>query len=461
MTTDHLASDPGYLFDAEHAVLGGIFLAPQCLDDLRDLITVEDFGRPLHRHIYAAILKASDAGAKLDPMNVVEIASQSIPLVDVLEIARGTPSAANVLEYAARLAEKSAQRRIEQIAGQLHMIAWDRSINHETRINRAEALLTQVSEVSAADTFDLDLATDCRNAVDALEARFNAGGEMQGIPTYYKDVDERLNGLVGPDLIVVGGRPAQGKTTVGMNMITNMALAGHGVLVFSLEMSRQQLMDRMICSVAGVNSKRYSRGLLEEGDWPLVSSAIARLKSAPMVIDDRSGITISRIRSKARKVHVAMRKRGGLRCILVDYLQIVQGTKKNQSTYDRVSEVSMGLKQIAKELNVPLIALAQLNRGSAERADKRPGLHDLKDSGQIEQDADIIMFVHRPEYYDPNTPQKGIAELITAKFRNGEVGTDYLASRLDMCRFDSLDVKYTPLSETIKPGRRRGPYDND
>ncbi|BBD80006.1 replicative DNA helicase [Aerosticca soli] len=420
---------PPHSIEAEQAVLGGLMLAPDALDKVADRLTEHDFYRRDHRMIWRAINELANKGMPCDAVTLGDWfeANDLAELVGgagyLIELANATPSAANIGAYADIVREKSVLRQLID-AGVAIAEDGYRPEGREVQevLEAAEQRVFQIAESGARGRKDVVSVRDAvKDAFRILSERYENKGQLTGISTGFADLDELTSGLQPSDLIIVAARPSMGKTAFSLNIAETAALRGKkAVVVFSMEMSASQLAFRLISSIGRIHQQRLRNGDLAEEDWPRVTNAIAILSEAKIFIDDTPGLSPAELRSRARRLH---REHGGLGLIVIDYLQLMQvpGNKENRAT--EISEISRSLKGLAKELNVPVIALSQLNRSLEQRADKRPMMSDLRESGAIEQDADVIMFIYRDEYYNKDSPDKGLAEIIVGKQRNGPTDT--------------------------------------
>ncbi|MBQ0795764.1 replicative DNA helicase, partial [Zhongshania sp.] len=391
--------------------------------------------------IYRAILKVRRLGDGVDLLTVAE----AIPDLHevggagyLAEIAANTPSTTNLLGYARAVKVKSQERAIIAAASAISESGYDTELSIDEKISAAQKLVMAIGETQA-ETALLETNSALKKWTDEIDKRYMGEG-AQGLMTGFKDIDKRTNGLQPADLIILAARPSMGKTTMAMNIAEHVAIDNRKpVLVFSMEMGGMSLWDRMGASLTGIPFDLIRRGKLRDDDWPKLSEGVSRAKNAPLYIDERAALGINQIQATARRLH----RKLPLSLIVVDYLQLA--TAKSESREREVSRISGGLKALAKELNVPVIALSQLNRDLEKRNNKRPMNADLRDSGSLEQDADLIFFIYRDEVYNDRSTQKGIAELICTKFRNGEIGTDYLATRLEYSRFENLIKPYAPV----------------
>jgi replicative DNA helicase len=423
---------PPQSVEAEQSVLGGLLLDNTAWDRVADLITVPDFYRADHRAIYQHIGELVENGKPADVLTVAESLERSGKLADIGghaylgSLAANTPSAANIRRYAEIVRERSIMRSLAVIGTEIADTAFN-PMGRDARalVDEAEAKVFRIAEAGAKARrgfVKIDpLLTETVERIDMLYSREDKN-EVIGLATGFIDLDKITSGLQGGDLIIVAARPSMGKTALAMNIVEHVALnLKKAAAVFSLEMSGPQLAMRMIGSVGRVDQHELRTGTFKEDDWSRLVDAVGKLNEAQIFIDDSAGLNALDVRSRARRLH---RQCGGLSLIVVDYLQLMSassGREENRAT--EVAEISRSLKGLAKELNVPVVALSQLNRSVESRQDKRPMMSDLRESGAIEQDADVIIFIYRDEVYNPDTQNKGIAELIIAKQRNGPTGT--------------------------------------
>jgi len=434
-----------FSIEAEQSVIGGLLLDPNRLDDVLEICTADDFYNIDNRAIFAAICDMGATGKTVDVITLSEKLNDSGELERVgglgylVEIANNTPSAANVKAYASILADRAMERRITDAGQRIAELGDNESIQVDDKLDTLHGELAGLERKDSAKEL---VGTDqvLKECLKTLDEK-HRGIFPEGVKTGFTAVDERFQWLSPGDLWVIGGRPGQGKTVFGLNICNNIAAAtGKEALIFSVEMPYQQLMNRMISATGGILAGRMKSGQLQDDDWNKLSAAVIRLKQMKLNICDTAGIDISRLKAIAR----SRARTGNLGVILVDYLQLVRD-RKYLKPIDIVSSVSVQLKEIAKMCKCPVIALAQLNRSVETRENKRPGNADLRESGQIEQDADIISFLYRDEYYYEDSPNKGMVEVITTKMRDGEVGRDVLASELQFSRF--ADLKYGSYNE--------------
>jgi len=434
---------PPQSVEAEQAVIGGLMLAPDSLDRVGDLLTEEDFYRRDHRLIYRAIRELSEKSKPFDAVTLGEwleannLADQIGGTGYLIELASTTPSAANIRAYAEIVREKSVLRQLIEVGTEIVNDGF-KPEGRESRevLSAAEMKVFRIAEQGSRGRADfVPLREAMKDAFQLLQERYENQGNVTGLPSGYQDLDEMTAGFQPSDLIILAARPAMGKTTLALNIAEFAALkTKKAVVVYSMEMSASQLAFRLISSIGRVNATRLRTGQLEDEDWSRVNMAIKMLSDVKIFIDDTPALSPDVLRSKARRI----KREHDLGLIVIDYLQLmtVPGTGENRAT--EISEISRSLKALAKELNVPVIALSQLNRSLETRTDKRPVMADLRESGAIEQDADIIVFIYRDEYYHKDSQDKGLAEVIIGKQRNGPTGTIKLKFFGEYTRFDNL-----------------------
>ena len=440
---EHLRVPPQSV-EAEQAVLGGLMLSPESYDRVGDQLDETDFYRRDHQLIFRAIKDLAERNRPFDAVTLgewFESQGQSEMVAGgayLVELATTTPSAANIVAYAEIVRDKAVLRQLIEVGTGIVNDGFQPEGRESAELlAKAEQEVFAIAEAGSRGRKDFTAVTDAmKDAFDVLQTRYAAGGAITGLPTGYVEFDEMTAGLQPTDLIILAARPAMGKTTLALNMAEYAAMKTRKpVAVFSMEMSASQLALRLISSVGRVNAARLRTGQLEDEDWSRISSAIRLLKDTRIFIDDTPALSPDALRAKARR----LKREHGLGMIVIDYLQLMQvpGNSENRAT--EISEISRSLKALAKELNVPVIALSQLNRSLEQRADKRPVMADLRESGAIEQDADVIVFIYRDDYYNKeNSPDKGLAEVIIGKQRNGPTGSVKLKFFGEYTRFDNL-----------------------
>lgn len=434
---------PPHSIEAEQSVLGGLMLDNQAWDKIAERLQEKDFYRPEHQIIFRTVAHLAHRGNPFDVLTLTESLKNNNELsnaggeVYLFDLARNTPTAANAAAYADIVRERSVQRQLISISNTIGDMAFTPAGRGSTELlDEAERRIFQIAEQSSRGSGPVRINSLLGKAVDRIDTLFHSNQAFTGLSTGYKDLDEMTSGLQPADLVIVAGRPSMGKTTFAMNIAENAAIKSKkAVLVFSMEMPADSLAMRMMSSLGRVDQHRVRTGKLEDDDWPRITSAVSILSEAPLFIDDSAALSPGELRSRARRV---FREQGELGLIVIDYLQLMQvaGFKENRTA--EISEISRSLKSLAKELNVPIIALSQLNRGLEQRTDKRPVMSDLRESGAIEQDADLILFIYRDEVYNENSPEKGIAEIIIAKQRNGPIGRVRLTFLGKYTRFENF-----------------------
>ncbi|MCW5577593.1 MAG: replicative DNA helicase [Dokdonella sp.] len=434
---------PPHSIEAEQAVLGGLMLSPEAWDRVADRLCVDDFYRKDHRVIYRAIEDLSNKSMPCDAVTLGDwfvannLADQVGGASYVIELANSTPSAANIVAYADIVREKSVLRQLIDVGTE---IAGDAFVpdgrSSKELLEVAEQKVFHIAEMGARGRQGfVPMRSAVKEAFQLLHQRYENRGSVTGLPTGFIDLDEMTAGLQPSDLIIVAARPSMGKTALAVNMAEYAALKTRkAVAVFSMEMSASQLAFRLISSLGRINQQNLRTGELAEEEWPRVTSAITMLSEAKIFIDDTPALSPGELRARSRR----LKREHDLGLIVIDYLQLMQvpGTKENRAT--EISEISRSLKALAKELNIPVIALSQLNRSLEQRTDKHPVMADLRESGAIEQDADVIMFIYRDEYYNAEGSEKGVAEIIIGKQRNGPTGTVKLAFLGQYTKFENL-----------------------
>jgi replicative DNA helicase len=439
--SDSGARVPPHNLDAEASLLGAMLLSRDAIADAIEIVTAEHFYKPAHAHIFEAVVSLYGAGEPADPVTVAEELSRAGLLEPIggagllVSLQASTPAISSAGKYARIVFEHAVLRRLIGVAGEIAEIGYSRPDDVTKAVDNAESLVYDVAQGRVSDTLaeirdllDLNL--------DRLEQLYERGDTITGTPSGYTDLDELTSGLQPNALVIVGARPAMGKTSFALGMAAHAAIeAGRPVLLFSLEMSQLELSQRLLCQESRVDAKNVRDGKLTEADWKKISHGVGRLAEAPIWIDDNPNLTIMEIRAKARRLKS---KVGDLGLIIIDYLQLMSGRSSAENRQVEVSEISRGLKILARELEVPVIALSQLSRGLEARQDKRPMLADLRESGSIEQDADVVMFIYRDEVYHPDTSDLGTAEIIVAKHRNGPTGSIRLAFLPHYTRFANM-----------------------
>ncbi|KJZ16309.1 DNA helicase [Marinomonas sp. S3726] len=436
---------PPYSVEAERSVVGGLMLDPNAWDKVSELVVSDDFYRPEHKQIFAVIAKLADESEPIDVVTIGEKLDKRGELEDVggmtylIEMAEATPSSANIASYADIVRERSVLRRLITTTNEISTRAFHpEGLTAAEVLDEAERKIFQIAE-GGDKKGGPRIASDILSAtVDKIDELYHQEGEITGLSTGFTDLDAMTSGLQKSDLVIVAGRPSMGKTTFAMNLVENAAMiTDMPVVVFSLEMPSEQLMMRMLSSLGRIDQTRMRSGQLLQEDWDKLMSAVKMLKDRKLFIDDTAGISPTEMRSRVRRI-AREHGDGKVALIMIDYLQLMQIPGYSEGRTNEISEISRSLKAIAKEMECPVIALSQLNRSLENRPNKRPVNSDLRESGAIEQDADIISFVYRDEVYNEDTPYKGVAEIIIGKQRNGPIGTCRLSFVGKFTRFEDL-----------------------
>jgi len=440
MDEEHgLARVPPHSEKAEQALLASVLTWPNTLGDLNGLVNADDFYRLRHQSIYSSIMELNDIGETPDLVTLSEHLKTKGTLDSIggmaflSELFESAATSANATRYAKIIRERSILRQLGTCGSEMIEASFTSDAEIEQILDSAEKSIFALSQRREKQDY-YGMHEMVHDAFDFIDKLYEQKGQISGVPSGFKDVDNLLTGFQKADLVILAARPSMGKTAFCLNMMTNAAIRHKiPVLFFSLEMSRTALVIRMLCAEARVDGNKVRRGFLSENDWPNLTTAASELSKCPLYIDDTPGITIREMRSKARRLSAEK----GLGMIVVDYLQLMDGgSAKAQSRNEEISAISRGLKALARELDVPVIALSQLSRAVESRTDKRPMLSDLRDSGAIEQDADVVMFLYRDEYYNKEKSESaGLAELIVGKQRNGPVGTIVLTFIQEYTKF--------------------------
>ena len=433
---------PPHDIEAEQAVLGSMLTDKDAVISALEKLKDEDFYREDNREIFSAIFNLY---SKSLPIDIVTVKSELVEMGSferiggfeyLAELPDKVPTTANVDRYIKIVEEKSMMRRLISMSNELIALGYDETEEVDNALDMAEKKVFALAQNKASKSY-FSMKEILATSLAELEKLYNQKGTLTGLTTGFTDLDFMTAGLHESDLIIVAARPAMGKSAFAINLATNAAIkAGKGAVIFNLEMSKEQVANRILCSEALVDSNKVRTGKLEDDDWMKIATATSTLSEAPIYIDDTPGITVMEIRAKCRKLK--LEKDIGL--VVIDYLQLVQGSgKKNSTREQEISEISRSLKILAKELNIPVIALSQLARSAEKRDDKRPMLSDLRESGAIEQDADIVIFLYRDDYYNPDSEEKNVAEVILAKHRGGSTGTVKLSWLPNFTKFGNLD----------------------
>jgi replicative DNA helicase len=448
MADDSLASLklPPHSVEAEQSVLGGLLLENDALDKIADILSANDFYRHDHRVIYEHISRLIEHSKPADIVTLAEALESTAQLAGVGGIAylgalaQNVPGSANIRRYAEIVRERAVMRKLVEVGSSIADSAFSPQGKDAAQLlDEAEAKIFEIAEGGSrsAQGF-IDIKTILPQVADRIDQLFQRDNpsDVTGIPTGFTDLDSMTSGLQPGDLVIVAGRPSMGKTAFSLNIAENVALdTGLPVAVFSMEMAATQLAMRMIGSVGRLDQHKMRTGRLEDEDWVRLTTALGKLNDAPLFIDESAGLNALEVRARARRLH---RQCGKLGLIVLDYLQLMSATRSGENRATEISEISRSLKALAKELDVPVVALSQLNRGLEQRPNKRPVMSDLRESGAIEQDADVILFIYRDEVYNSDSQDKGTAEIIIGKQRNGPIGTIRLTFLGEHTRFENF-----------------------
>ncbi|MHB1678629.1 MAG: replicative DNA helicase [Sulfuriferula sp.] len=436
---------PPHSVEAEQSVLGGLLLENNAWDRIADVINRNDFYRHDHKLIYQGITKLIEMGKPADVVTIGEALENLGELGNVgglpylVALAQNTPSAANIRRYAEIVRERAIMRKLVEVGTDITESAYNpagRSAND--LLDQAEKKVFDIAEAGARSQQGFleikPLLTQVVERIDELFSRANPS-DITGIPTGFADLDQKTAGLQPGDLIIVAGRPSMGKTAFSINMGENVAIdSGLPVAIFSMEMGGAQLVMRMLGSIGRLDQHKIRTGQLQDDDWQKLTYAVGKLNDAPIFIDETPALNALELRARSRRLH---RQCGKLGLIIIDYLQLMSAVSSGENRATEISEISRSLKALAKELNVPIVALSQLNRSLEQRPNKRPVMSDLRESGAIEQDADVILFIYRDEVYNPDSQDKGSAEIIIGKQRNGPIGMVRLTFLGEHTRFEN------------------------
>ena len=435
---------PPQNIEAEQAVLGAMLIKKEAIIAVQEILLPDDFYREAHRIVYEAMLELSGNDEAVDLVTLTEQLRKSEKLEKIgglpfiTQLANAVPTAANVTYHAKIVKEKAELRNLINAATEIAGAAYEDTDNVENIMDEAEKKILAVANRQNGGAFE-SMKSIVMRTFERINVLYESKGGLTGISSGFKDLDTLTAGLQKSDLILVAARPSMGKTAFTLNIASYVGLHGHSVAFFSLEMSKEQLMQRMLCSEGGIDASRLRTGQLDEGEWNHLVETADKLSRAPIYIDDTAGITVMDLRSKARR----LKAEHGLDLIIIDYLQLMQGrpSKNSDNRQQEISEISRSLKALARELDVPVIALSQLSRSVESRQVKKPMLSDLRESGSLEQDADIVMFLYREDYYDKETKKKNITEIIVAKHRNGPVDSISLFFQKEFTKFRDLLVQ--------------------
>ena len=430
--------------EAEQSVIGAMIIDKEAIAKVSEKLVKEDFYRDGHKIIYETILDMFKDDMPVDTLTLVE----RLKSTDMLERAGGVSyisdlstsmvSTANLTSYIKIVEEKSLLRKLIRASTAIIEDSYNKQDDVYSIVDSAEKKIFDIAERKSTSDFE-PLSDVLERGFIEIERLFNNKGQITGVGSGFVDLDSKTSGFQKGDMILIAARPSMGKTTFALNIAEHAALKeGKSVVIFSLEMSKEQLAYKLLCSVANVDMLKLRKGDLDDSDWENIARATGPLSKAKIYIDDRAGMSIMEMRSKCRRLKIEH----GIDLILIDYLQLMSGSSSAESRQQQVSEISRSIKALAKEMGCPIIALSQLSRAPEQRTDHRPMLSDLRESGSIEQDADLVMFLYRDEYYNKETEEKNVAECIVAKQRNGPVGTVKMAFFGQLSKFGNLDVVY-------------------
>ena len=432
---------PPQNIEAEQSVLGAMLIKKEAITQAQELLRPDDFYREAHRIVFETMLELAGDNEAVDLVTLTEALRKKEMLEKVggisfiTALANYVPTAANIVYHAQIVKEKSELRHLIDAATEIASAAYEATDDVKDIMDDAEKKILAVAANQTGGAFE-PIRNIVIDTVGRVETLYENQGGLTGISTGFRDLDRDTSGLQKSDLILVAARPSMGKTAFTLNIATYAALHGYTVAFFSLEMSKEQLVQRMLCSEGGIDSQRLRTGQLEDADWDRLINTADRISKASIYIDDTAGINVMDLRSKARR----LKAEHGLDLIVIDYLQLMQGRARSSSDnrQQEISEISRSLKALARELDVPVVALSQLSRSVESRTVKKPMLSDLRESGSLEQDADIVMFLYREDYYDQETERKNITEVIIAKHRNGPIGTIELFFQKEFTKFRDL-----------------------
>jgi replicative DNA helicase len=434
---------PPHNVEAEESVLGSMLLSKDAIADVLELLREDDFYRPAHRTVFRSVLDLYSHGGAVDAVTVAEDLRRNGALADVggapflHTLVAGVPTAANAAYYARIVKEAGVLRRLIDVGTRIVQVGYETPQDVERAVDLAESWVYQVAQGRVSEDYQ-SLRDVLTGTLEAIERLHEDHREMTGVPTGFAELDRLTSGLQPSNLIIVAARPSVGKSTLGLDVARHASVrAGVPTVVFSLEMSRTELVQRPMCAECTVDMQRLRTGRMEESDWTRLTRSLGRLADAPLYIDDSPGTTMMEIRAKCRR----LKQRHGLGLVVVDYLQLMQPSRRFENRQQEVSEISRSMKLLAKELEVPVIAISQLSRQTESRSDRRPMLSDLRESGALEQDSDVVLFIYRDELYDPESPRKGEADLILAKHRNGPTDTVTVTFQGQYSRFAPMAAR--------------------
>lgn len=443
MAQQDIEKVPPNNIEAEAALLGSMLIDQSVIPQAIEMLDELAFYKDSHRKIYAALIRLFDENKGVDLVTIIEELKKSGSLDSVggpsyvSSLASAVPTSANFVHYANIVKQKKLLRNLINAATQIVTDAYDPGQDVEAVVDKAEQLIFDVSQKKVSSRFSA-LRDVIKDSIETIDSLYQRKENITGLATGFRDLDIKTAGLQRSDLVIIAGRPSMGKSALASCIAEHVGvIEKQGVAFFSLEMSKEQLVQRMLCSHARVDAHKVRTGFLSQADWPRLVSAAGKLSEAPIYIDDTPGITVLELRAKARR----LKSQFDIKMIVLDYLQLMQGPARSENRQQEISEISRSLKALARELDVPLIAISQLSRAVEQRADHKPQLSDLRESGAIEQDADVVMLIVREEVYNATEENKGVADLIIAKQRNGPIGSMKLAFLGEYMRFDNLATR--------------------
>ncbi len=434
--------------EAEEAVIGAVMINPETYYDVAQFLRADDFYIHRHRWIWEAFVRLNERRMPIDFLTVSEELDQMGQLVEIggpaylTALVNNVPTSLHASAYGRIVEETSIRRRMITAANEIAKLAYHENMEVDTAMDEAEKAIFGVSE-RRLNTSLQPIQQVLSEYYDRIDRLANQEGEILGVPTGFIDLDRLLSGLQPSDLLIIAGRPGQGKTAFIMSVAKNAAQRNKHVAIFSLEMSNEQLVQRLLAQETGIDSQRLRTGKLKDEEWPLLAHAIEVLADTRIYLDDTPAITPLQLRTKCRRLHMEF----NLDLIVVDYLQLMQSGSRSENRVQEVSYISRNLKILAKELNVPVLTAAQLSRAVEQRADKRPVLSDLRESGSLEQDSDVVMFIYRSDQYEKETAKTNVAEIIVSKHRNGPVGSVELIFRPNLAKFENAATRRVDLTE--------------
>jgi len=428
---------PPHSMEAEESVLGAVMLSPDAANEALERLHPDDFYRPGHQSIFEAVTRLYDGNQPIDAITVADMLrrSERLDRVGGVEYLTGllerVPTTSNIAYYVRIVDEAASRRRLMRAGAEVGTLALQSDLPIDEVIDQAEARVFAVAERQVGDGL-APIGPMLQATLERIEDLGTRGADITGLPTGFRDLDKMLAGLQAANLVVIAARPSMGKSALALNIAENVAAAGNPAAIFTLEMSREEVVARLLSSMSSVDSSRLRTGQLGPDMWQKVVREASKLYQMPLYVDDSPDLTVTNIRAKCRR----LKRHSGLGLVIVDYLQLMQGPSRSENRQQEIADISRSLKNLARELHVPVIAVSQLNRALEQRENKRPRLGDLRESGAIEQDADIVIFIYRDEYYSPDSPDaRGVAEVNVAKHRSGATGNVMMTFAAEFTRF--------------------------